>query len=109
MTEILFKSACPAAGCDDEDTYYWYHADCPSWSDEYLSDQAIIRCSYCGKKWEFFNSKFQCSRSNNKYKRSNLKRILFALACLEDKNDISEDFYHKIKKAMKQQWEIYNK
>ena len=49
MTEILFKSACPAEGCDDDKTYYWYHASCPSSSDEYLSDQAKIRCSYCGE------------------------------------------------------------
>ena len=54
MTEIIFKSACPAEGCTDDETYYWYHASCPSWSDEYLSDQAKIRCTYCGKKWEFF-------------------------------------------------------
>lgn len=79
MTEIIFKSACPAAGCDDENTYYWYHADCPSWSDEYLSDQAMIRCNYCGKKWEFFNSKFQCSSRNNEYKRSNLKEYFMHL------------------------------
>lgn len=108
MSEIIFKSACPAAGCTDEKTYYWYHADCPSWSDEYLSDQAMIRCSYCGKIWEFFNSTFQCSSRNNEYKRSQLRRILYALASLEDKNDISEDFYHKIKRAMKEQWQKYS-
>lgn len=68
----------------------------------------MIRCSYCGKNWEFFNSTFQCSSRNNEYKRSNLKRILYALACLEDKNDISEDFYHKIKSAMKLQREKYS-
>ena len=71
MSEIIFKSVCPAAGCEDESTYYWHHSTCPSWSDEYLSDQAIIRCAYCGKRWEFFNSRFECSSSNNEYKRSN--------------------------------------
>ena len=57
MSEILFKSACPAIGCPDQKTYTWYHNGCPSWSDEYLSDQAMIRCTYCGKKWEFFSSR----------------------------------------------------
>lgn len=107
MSEILFKSACPAAGCEDETTYRWYHATCPSYSKEYLSDQAMIRCEHCGKRWEFFSSRFQCTASNNEYKKSNLKRILYALAALEDANDISADFYNKIKKAMKEQWERY--
>ena len=37
MTEILFKSACPAEGCNDDKTYYWYHASCPSSSDQVMN------------------------------------------------------------------------
>ena len=65
MSEIIFKSACPAEGCSDDKTYYWYHASCPSWSDEYLTDQAKIRCTHCGNVWDFFSSRFECSQSNN--------------------------------------------
>ena len=108
MSEILFKSSCPASGCEDEKTYYWYHASCPSWTEEYITDEAMIRCNYCGKKWEFFNSTFECTASNNEYKKSNLKRIYAVLGALEDKNDISEDFYFKIKKALKAQWNRLN-
>lgn len=103
MTEILFKSACPAIGCADENSYYWYHDGCPSWSEEYLSDQAMIRCEYCQKIWEFFNSRFECSYRNNKMERAGLKKVLFCLAALEDANEITADFYQKIKKAMKEQ------
>ena len=28
MSEILFKSACPAAGCTDDETYYFSNLDC---------------------------------------------------------------------------------
>lgn len=107
MSEILFKSACPAMGCTDDKTYYWYHASCPSYSDEYLSDQAKIRCDYCGKRWDFFNSKFECSSRNNKMEKAQLRRVLYCLAVLEDKNDISSDFYDKIKRSMKAQAKEY--
>ena len=50
-------------------------------------------------KWEIFISRFQCTISNNEYKSSNLKRVLYALAGLEDKNDLSKDFY-----VIKKQW-----
>ena len=103
MSEIIFKSACPAAGCKDETTYRWYHSGCPSYSDEYLSDQAIIRCTYCGKAWDFFSSKFECSERNNRMERAGLKKVLFCLAALEDAQLLSSEFYQKIKRAMKEQ------
>ena len=107
MSEILFKSPCPAAGCDDDKIYYWYHNECPSWSDEYLTDEAEIRCTYCGRRWEFFNSTFQCSQRNNKYGRSNLKRMLYCIAALLMANNFSPDFNFKIQKSLKNQWDRY--
>ena len=107
MSEIIFKSACPAVGCPDETTYKWYHSGCPSDSDEYLSDQAKIRCSYCGKKWDFFNSLFECEYRNNRMEKAGLKKVLFCLAALEDAQALSSDFYQKIKRAMKSQALIY--
>ena len=107
MSEILFKSQCPAAGCEDDKTYYWYHSECPSWSDEYLSDEANIRCTYCGKSWEFFNSTFQCSARNNEYRRSNLKRVLYCIAALQMANDLTPDFNFKIQQSLKSQWDRY--
>ena len=108
MTEILFRSACPAEGCSDDNTYYWYHASCPSSSDEYLSDEAKIRCTYCGKVWDFFASRFECSQSNNQMKKAFLRRVISCLAALEDKNDISPEFYQKIKNSMKEQYKKYS-
>ena len=108
MTEILFRSACPAEGCSDDNTYSWYHASCPSSSDEYLSDEAKIRCTYCGKVWDFFASRFECSQSNKKKKKAFLRRVISCLAALEDKNDISPEFYQKIKNSMKEQYKKYS-
>ena len=53
MSEIIFKSICPVRGCNDDEIQTWHHTGCPSDSHEYISDQAIVRCDYCGKKWDF--------------------------------------------------------
>ena len=108
MSEVLFKSVCLAAGCDDEEECTWHHSECPSSSKEYLSDQGIVRCEYCGKSWEFFEITFKCSSRNNLSLKPNLKRALYALAILEDSKKISEDFYYKIKNSLKEQWKKYN-
>ena len=107
MSEIIFKSACPAAGCPDEKTYRWYHMGCPSYTDEYLSDQAIIRCTHCGNSWDFFSSRFECDYRNNKMEKAGLKKVLFCLAALEDAQLLSNDFYQKIKRSMKEQAQRY--
>lgn len=106
--EIIFKSACPAAGCDDNEVYYWYHDECPSWSNEYLSDQAKIRCDYCGSKWDFFNSTFECSQRKNKFKKSNLKRVLYCIAALNMANELSLDFSFNLQQSLKEQWNKYS-
>ena len=104
MSEILFKSPCPAEGCDNDSIYYWYHNSCPKNSKLYISDNGRIRCDYCGVNWPFFSSSFKCSISDNEFKKSNLKRSLYLITCLEDLNEISTEFYFKIKNELKKQW-----
>ena len=108
MSEILFKSPCPSAYCDDDKIYYWHHIGCPSWSDEYLSDEAKIRCAYCGKRWEFFNSTFQCSTRNNQSGRSSLKRVFYCIAALQMTNELTPDFNYKLLQSLKAQSARYS-
>jgi DNA-directed RNA polymerase subunit RPC12/RpoP len=107
MSEILFKSPCPAASCNDTTVYTWYHSKCSSSSDEYLNSDAQIRCTECGKKWDFFNTKFECATSNNEMKKSSLKRAINCFTALMMSNSLSEDFHFKICKSLKEQAAIY--
>ena len=63
--EIVFRSACPGANCNDYNVYRWYHSSCGSSSYEYLNTDAKIRCDKCGDKWDFFDTTFICDESNN--------------------------------------------
>ena len=42
-------------------------------------------------------------------KKAFLRRVISCLAALEDKNDISPEFYQKIKNSMKEQYKKYSK
>ena len=103
MSEILFKSPCPVEGCQDESIYYWYHNSCPENSKLYISDNGRIRCDYCGVTWPFFSSSFKCSLSDDEFKKSNLKRFIYCIGCLEDLNEISTEFYFKIRNELRMQ------
>ena len=105
--EIIFKSSCPAFDCDNDKVYYWYHDECPSWSNLYLSDQAKIRCDYCGEKWDFLNSFFNCSERKTKFKKSNLKRALFCIINLTMNNDLPYDFGYKLQRSLINQEKNY--
>ena len=107
MSEIIFRSPCPAAECNDATVYRWYHSTCSSSSDEYLNYDAQIRCSQCGKQWDFFNTKFECSSSNNRMLKSSLKRAINCFTALMMSNDLDEDFHYKICKSLKQQAKKY--
>ena len=107
MSEILFKSQCPAVGCDDDTVYRWYHNGCPSWSDEYLTNEAKIRCTYCGDKWDFFNSLFECENSQNKWAKASLKKAIYCFTLLFMNNECSNDFLNKIKTSLIEQEKKY--
>ena len=107
MSEILFKSPCPAASCKDSTVYTWYHSKCSSSSDEYLNSDAQIRCTECGKKWDFFFSFFECSNSKNEMKKSSLKRAINCFTALMMSNSLSEEFHYKICNSLKTQAKIY--
>ena len=107
MSEILFKSPCPAASCNDDTVYKWYHAKCSSSSDEYLNSDAEIRCTECGKKWDVFYTRFECSYSNNEMKKSSLKRAINCFTALMMSNNLAADFHFKICNSLKAQAEKY--
>ena len=107
MSEILFKSLCPSIYCDDETVYKWYHDGCPSSSNEYLTSEAEIRCDYCGKRWDFFNSLFQCEKSNNQWKKAELKRAMNCFTALFMAGDMTSDFLIKIKDSLIKQEKKY--
>ena len=45
---IIFRSACPELfyNCNKKTIKYWYHASCPSTSEEYIDINAEITCGY---------------------------------------------------------------
>ena len=107
MSEIIFKSACPVSCCIDDKIQTWHHTGCPSDSHEYISDQAIVRCDYCGKKWDFFATQFNCNHGGDKSEKPCLRKALYAFTRLAKENEISEDFYFRLVKSLKNQAEKY--
>ena len=107
MSEIIFKSACPVIGCDNDEIQTWHHTSCPSGSHEYISDQAIIRCDYCGKKWDFFDMKVNCNHGGDESEKPSLKKAIFVFTCLFMANDISAEFFNRVKESLKNQARKY--
>ena len=109
MSEILFKCPCPARGCLDMETRGWYHTGCPSNSNYYISDEGILRCDNCGKKFDFLSRSWKSSSCSHDYENSNLKRAIniFTALMMSD-NNISPEFHFKICKSLKQQAAKYD-
>ncbi len=107
MSEIIFKSICPVSGCHDDEIQTWHHTGCPSDSHEYISDQAIVRCDYCGKKWDFFDTKFNCNHGGNGSGKPCLEKAIKAFNCLLMENEISRDFFFRLVKSLENQAEKY--
>ena len=105
MSEIIFKSICPVSGCDNNEIQTWHHDGCPSDSHEYISDQAIVRCDYCGKKWDFFDTKFNCNHGGNGSGKPCLRKAIQAFNLLLISNEIPPDFFFRLVKSLKNQAE----
>ena len=105
MSEIVFKSACPIMGCINNEIQTWHHTGCPSDSHEYISDQAIVRCDYCGKKWDFFDTKFNCNHGGNGSGKPCLRKAIQAFNLLLISNEIPPDFFFRLVKSLKNQAE----
>ena len=100
MSEIIFKSACPVIGCINNEIQTWHHTGCPSDSHEYISDQAIVRCDYCGKKWDFFDTKFNCNHGGNGSGKPCYSKALLVFSRLAAENEISADFLERVIKSL---------
>ena len=107
MSEIIFKSACPVIGCNNNEIQTWHHTGCPSDSHEYISDQAIVRCDYCGKKWDFFDTKFNCNHGGNGSGKTCLRKAIQAFNLLLISNEIPPDFFFRLVKSLKNQARKY--
>ena len=108
MSEILLKCPCPARSCNDDKRYGWYHNECPSNSNYYISDEGILRCDNCGKKFDFLSRRWKSNSCSHDYEKSNLKRAIYIFTALLMSNDISTDFHCKICNSLKQQAAKYN-
>ena len=107
MSEILLKCSCPARNCRDYEIYGWYHGECPN-SNYYISDEGILRCDNCGKKFDFFSRSWKSSSCSHDYEKSNLKRAFYILNALMMRNNISKEFHLKMFASLKQQADKYD-
>ena len=76
MSEVLFRVSCPAEDCDDTTIHSWYHGQCPSSSNYYLTDQGLLRCDHCGEKFKIFDRTWKSSSCNHDYRKTSYERIL---------------------------------
>ena len=108
MSEILLKCPCPARNCIDNEIRGWHHGECPSNSNYYISDEGILRCDNCGKKFDFLSRSWKSSSCSHDYENSNLKRAINIFTALLMSNNISAEFHFKICKSLKQQAHKYD-
>ena len=107
MSEILLKCPCPARSCSDDKVSGQHHCECPN-SNYYISDEGILRCDNCGKKFDFLNRSWKSSSCSHDYENSNLKRAINIFTALMMSNNISPDFHFKICNSLKQQASKYD-
>ena len=108
MSEILLKCSCPARNCSNDEISGWHHGECPSNSNYYISDEGILRCDNCGKKFDFFERRWKSSSCSHDYEHSNLKRAINIFTASLMSNNISQEFHIKIRKSLIQQAAKYD-
>ena len=108
MSEILLKCSCPARNCRDNEIRGWHHCECPSNSNYYISDEGILRCDNCGKKFDFLSRRWKSSSCSHDYENSNLERAICVLAALVTSGGMSKGFHRKICKSLIQQADKYD-
>ena len=83
MSEVIFRCPCPASGCDDGEIRGWYHGDCPSSSNYYLSENGFVRCDNCNKKFTLFSRKWKGNSCTHDYRKTDLQRIMYCLSKMQ--------------------------
>ena len=108
---IIFRSACPKLfySCNNKTIKYWYHASCPSTSEEYIDINAEITCGYCKKRWPFFTTLFDWEKKCNRetFGAMQSKKTISSFTFLLMKNIIDPDFHYKIYQSLKRQGNEY--
>jgi hypothetical protein len=107
--EQIFKCQCPVFDCNNTKICNWHHYGCPPFSQLFISDLGIIRCTSCGMKEEFFNIKFDCGQHEGETESArfrfptNLKKVLAVIGALEDDKIYSPDFVDSLANALRLQ------
>jgi hypothetical protein len=108
---IIFRSACPELfyNCNNKTIKYWYHASCPSTSEEYIDINVEITCGYCKNRCTFFNTRFDCQKKciRETFGTVQSKRAINCFTFLQMENIIDHVFHYKICQSLKRQGNEY--
>lgn len=79
---VEFESKCPVDDCDNNENIVWRHRGCGS-ATQYLNSDAVIICTNCGTRNQFYESKFSCYLHEN-YRRpsSDSQRLIAAFSIM---------------------------
>ena len=108
MSEILLKCSCPARNCRDDEIRGWHHGDCPSNSNYYISDEGILRCEHCGKKFDFFSRTWKSNSCSHDYEKSDIKRVVYIFSSMISPENVPRSFFKKLICSLIEQAEKYD-
>ena len=108
MSEILLKCPCPARSCNDDKRYEWNHGECPSNSRFYISDEGILRCDNCGKKFDFFSRRWKSNSCSHDYEKSDIKRVVYIFSRMISPENVPRSFLKKLICSLIEQAEKYD-
>ena len=104
MAEILFRCPCPATGCNNSEIYTWKCEECPSSSSYYISDEGILRCDNCNKKFPLFSRRWKSSSCDHEHRETDLTKAIIIFDDMCDRNEISDDFCKKLFHNLRKMW-----
>ena len=105
MAEILFRCSCPATGCNNSEIYTWKHGECPSSSSYYISDEGILRCDNCNKKFPLFSRRWKSSSCDHEHRETDLTKAMYIFCVMHNENRMPRDFYRKLIRNLMGMWD----
>ena len=104
MSEVIFRCPCPASGCNDNTLRYWYHSDCPSSSQYYLSENGFLRCDNCNQTFPLLSHRWKSNSCSHDYRRTDTQRILYCISIMVDSNpNFSKTMIEKLMQNLMEQ------
>ena len=104
MAEILFRCRCPAVGCNNSEIYTWKCVECPSSSSYYISDEGILRCDNCNKKFPLFSRRWKSSSCDHEYRETDLGTALEIFCAMCTRNEMPGDFCVRLAGNLSKMW-----